>query len=122
MRWNWKHPNWPEFHWDAEKMARCEKRFVENAGVFIGVSQHLSGDDRQTVSIELMSVDALGTSEIEGAYLNRDSVQSSIRRALGLQTSRVQSTPSESGVADMVVSLYRHTHKPLTEFLMFEWH
>lgn len=122
MVWNWKKTDWPNFRWDPEKMVRCEKLFVENAGVVIGASHHLSDDDRQTVTIELLSLDALGTSEIEGEYLNRDSVQSSIRRALGLQVSHVQSTPAESGIAEMMVSLYRHTHKPLTESLLFEWH
>lgn len=122
MTWNWKKTDWPNFRWDSEKMARCEKLFVENAGVVIGASRHLSDEDRQTVTIELMSLDAVGTSAIEGEYLDRDSIQSSIRRALGLQVSRVQSTPAESGVAEMMVSLYRDTHKPLTESLLFEWH
>src|SRR3989338_8640731 len=122
MALSWEKTDWPNFHWDPEKMARCEKLFVENAGVVIGASRHLSDEDRQIVTIELMSLDAVGTSAIEGEYLNRDSIQSLIRRALGLQVSRVQSTPAESGVAEMMVSLYRDTHKPLTESLLFEWH
>jgi Fic family protein len=35
-----------------------------------------------------MSTEAVTTSEIEGEILNRDSVQSSIRRQLGLSTNR----------------------------------
>src|SRR3990167_5318503 len=119
MVWNWKKIDWPNFRWDPEKMARCEKLFIENAGVIIGASRHFSDENRQIVTIELMSLDAVGTSAIEGEYLNRDSIQSSIRRALGLQVSRMQSTPAESGVAEMMVSLYRDTHNPLTESLLF---
>ncbi len=122
MVWNWELPDWPNFRWDQEKLMPSEKSFLENAGVMIGASQHISTDDRQTVTVELLSVDAMDTSEIEGEYLNRDSIQSSIRKALGLQTERVHSNPAESGVSEMIVHLYRHVGDPITETTLFQWH
>ena len=122
MTWNWELPDWPNFRWERETLLRSEKLFLERAGVMIGASQHLSNDDVQTMTVELLSGDALGTSEIEGEYLNRDSIQSSIRKALGLQADRVHATPAEFGVSEMIVSLYHHASEPITETTLFQWH
>jgi Domain of unknown function (DUF4172) len=40
--------------------------------------KHVGAGDRDTLKIELISDEALKTSEIEGEILNRDSVQSSL--------------------------------------------
>jgi len=39
----------------------------------------LGDEDKRQLTIELISNEALKTSEIEGEYLDRDSLQSSIR-------------------------------------------
>lgn len=122
MIWNWERPDWPNFHWESEKLAHSEALFLANAGIIIGSSRHISVPDHETVTIELLSVDAIDTSEIEGEYLNRDSIQSSIRKALGLQSERVHSKPAESGISEMIVHLYRHAHEPITEATLFQWH
>lgn len=51
MVWNWELPDWPNFHWEPENLALPEKLFLENAGVLIGSSQHLSTQDSQIVTI-----------------------------------------------------------------------
>lgn len=122
MVWNWELADWPHFSWDAEKLKNSEKLFLENSGIVIGASQHLSKEAHQNVTVSLLTVDALDTSEIEGEYLNRGSVQSSIRNALGLQADRVRSKPSETGVSEMMVDLYRHANKPITQKTLFQWH
>ena len=84
--WNWQSKEWPNFKWDSEKLSRAENLFIEGAGVIAGASRHMLSGDQQLLSVELISTEALDTSEIEGEYLNRHSVQSSIRRELGLKT------------------------------------
>lgn len=122
MLWNWEQPGWPSFHWEQEKLIPSETLFLKNAGVMIGASQHISVNDLQFMTVELLSTDAIGTSEIEGEYLNRDSIQSSIRKALGLQTERIHSTPAEYGISEMIVSLYKHAGEELSETTLFQWH
>ena len=120
--WNWQSKAWPNFQWDSEKLLRAENLFVECAGVVAGASKHMLSADQQLLSVELMSTEALDTSEIEGEYLNRDSVQSSICRELGLKTDRRAATPAEAGIAEMMVNLYKTLSEPLTESTLFEWH
>lgn len=120
--WNWQSKKWPNFQIDREKLTHSEKLFVEGAGVVAGAARHLPSDDYQWVLVELMSGEALDTSEIEGELLNRESVQSSIRRELGLTTSKHHATAAESGVAEMMVSLYQTLNTPLQASVIFDWH
>ena len=57
---------------------------------------------------------ALKTSEIEGEILNRDSVQSSIKRNLGLSVDNRKVPPAEFGISEMMVDLYQNFEKTLS--------
>lgn len=120
--WNWRQADWPEFRWDERKLTRAEALFAEGAGVLVGASKHLSAEDRNSLTIELMSHEAVDTSAIEGEPLDRDSVQSSIRRRLGLQTDHRRVSPGEAGIAEMMVDLYDQAASPLNEATLFRWH
>jgi len=69
-----------------------------------------------------MSGEAVTTSEIEGEILNRASVQSSIQRQLGLTADRRRISPTEQGIAELMIDLYRTIHVPLTQETLFGWH
>lgn len=99
-----------------------EQAFIENAAIAVGTLRHLGKDDREDVVIELLSSDALSTSAIEGEVLDRDSVQSSLRRQLGMSATAFRSRPAEAGIAEMMADLYRHPLAPITEERLFEWH
>jgi Fic family protein len=120
--WNWQQDNWPEFVWEPARLARTEALFREGAGVVIGASKHLSAEERRSLSIELMSHEAVDTSAIEGEPLDRDSVQSSIRRHLGLDSDRRRASAAEAGIAEMMVDLYEQSANPLVEATLFRWH
>lgn len=76
-------------------------------GVVVGTIKHLAPDEREQLTVETMSTEALTTSEIEGEILDRASVQSSIRKQLGLSTESRRVGPAEQGIAEMMVDLYR---------------
>ena len=59
-----------------------------------------------------MSDGALTTSEIEGEMLDRFSVQSSIKRQLGLASDHRRIPPGEQGVAEMTVNAYQSFAAP----------
>ncbi|MBL7684744.1 MAG: Fic family protein, partial [Deltaproteobacteria bacterium] len=44
------------------------------------------------------------------------------RRHFKLQTPSVKSIPAEEGIADMMVHLYRHFARPLSQETLFTWH
>ena len=83
MKWNWKKKGWPEFRFDAGVLVALEAEFLTSSGVLLGTCRHLPEEELSELRIELMSDEALKTSEIEGEFLNRESLQSSIRRQFG---------------------------------------
>ena len=122
MTWNWQQADWPHFTYDTPAVAELEARFLRESGIIIGAFRHLSPEEKDLLTIDLISTEALKTSEIEGEILNRDSLQSSIRRQFGLQTDGRRVPPAEQGIAEMMVSLYRNFDEPLTDQTLFEWH
>jgi Fic family protein len=122
MRWNWQQPDWPRFSWSRERLAKAEERFLLGGGVVRGAMMHLDAETRDRLKVDSMSDEAVTTSEIEGEVLNRESVQSSIRRALGLATHAPIASPAERGIAEMMVDLLGRFARPLDDEMLFGWH
>lgn len=122
MQWNWQDPDWPQFRWDAARLAARELAFAEKVGVLIGASSHLDQDNQSQLVVDLMSRSALDSSAIEGEVLDRDSVQSSVRRHLGLQSEDRRPRPAEEGVASLMVNLFSTIDAPLDHETLFAWH
>ena len=114
MMWNWQQTDWPEFSYDKSRFDKSEKRLLLGAGLSFGAYKHLGEDEKQQLAIELISNEALKTSEIEGEYLNRDSLKSSIRRQFGLMSDTRKISLAEQGIAEVMVSLYRGFDMPLS--------
>lgn len=122
MKWNWQQKDWPNFHYQKRTIAKLELDFLHQSGIFFGAYQHIGEIDKNTLLVDLISDEALKTSEIEGEYLNRSSLQSSIRRNLGLDANNRKISPAEQGIAEMMVDLHQHFNKPLTQTMLFTWH
>ncbi|MGC1383107.1 MAG: Fic family protein [Candidatus Acidiferrales bacterium] len=122
MTWNWQQPDWPNFTWNRARLEKAEQQFLLCGGVLVGTVKHLPEDDGQQLTVEAMSTEAIATSEIEGEILDRASVQSSIRKQLGLSVEERKVRPAEQGIAEMTVDLYRSFSEPLSQEMLFRWH
>jgi Fic family protein len=120
--WNWQQDDWPRFRLDKSALEEREAKFLLHGGLLLGALLHVHDDDKTALTVDLISNEALKTSEIEGEYLNRESVQSSIRRNFGLDTDARRIPPAEQGIADMMMDLHRRFAEPLTHETMFRWH
>lgn len=122
MKWNWEQPDWPNLSWNSKALEQLEQQFLLQSGEFVGAFRHVGAADQDTLRIELISEEAVKTSEIEGEILNRDSVQSSLRHQLGLGPEQPNISPAERGIANMMVDLYQHFAARLTGEALFGWH
>ena len=122
MKWNWQQPDWPNFSYKSDLLAQLEQTFLTQSGEVIGACKHIGPVDQVTLKIELISEEAVKTSEIEGEILNRASVQSSLRYQLGLDADKPGVEAAERGVAEMMVDLYRNFADPLDDATLFTWH
>ncbi|MBL1404839.1 MAG: Fic family protein [Rhizobiales bacterium] len=122
MMWNWQQKEWPNFSYDKQALEGLEEQFLKNAGEHLGALKHISNDDQDLLKVELLSEEALKTSEIEGEFLDRDSLQSSICHQFGLKTDNRKVPPAEQGIAAMMVGLYKTFDTSLSHEYLWQWH
>ena len=122
MRWNWQLPDWPDFRCDAERIRASEEQFLKGSGVVIGALHHLDADERDGLTIELISQEVVDSSAIEGEILDRASVQSSLARHLGFAADQRRASAAEAGAAELMADVYRSHAAPLDDRTLFAWH
>ncbi len=103
-------------------MEGLEAQFLHQSGLFRGSFGHVHGDDKAQFTVQWLAEEAHQTSEIEGELLNRDSLQSSIRKHFGLATDLRRVPFAEAGIAEMMMELYHGHAAPLTHERLFSWH
>lgn len=121
-KWNWQKKDCPEFRYDRAKLEALEAEFLRRSGIFTGTLRHVAQDEAEQLTVEIISDEGLNTAQIEGEILNRDSLQSSIRRNFGLTTDNRKVPPAEHGMAEMMVDLYRNFAARLSNASLFRWH
>lgn len=122
MRWNWQQPDWPNFVYDAASLQVAEERFLKGAGVVVGAMLHVEGEEKQTLTIELIAQETMDSSAIEGEVLDRASVQSSLARHMGLHADHRRANAAEAGAAELMASLYQTYADPMSDQMLFDWH
>jgi Fic family protein len=122
MIWNWEQADWPNFRYEKNRLESREACFLHSAGLISGLIKHLDPGAGEQLRIELIGDEAIQTSAIEGEILDRDSVQSSLRRQFGLQTDNRRIPPAEHGIAEMMVDLCRTFDQPLDHAMLCRWH
>jgi Fic family protein len=122
-KWNWQKDDWGNFTYDNSKIEKLERDYSRQSGFSLGIARHLSREDQNDVIVELISNEAIKTSEIEGEFLDRESLQSSIRREFGLGMAGDHNVkPAEAGIAEMMKDIFTNYDSPLTEKTLCNWH
>jgi Fic family protein len=122
MQWNWQKDLWPNFHWDDQALQDLETQYIHQSGILLGSTRYLNPKEEKQLQVEMITGEAMKTSEIEGEYLNRNSVQASIMQIFGFKTDKRQVEPAEQGIAEMLTDLYMNFSKPLSNTILFDWH
>ncbi|NJB71082.1 Fic family protein [Saonia flava] len=123
MRYNWQQKDWPNFQYQTTDIEDMLFDFAQRTGRISGVLEGLSKTEQTDAMINLMVSEAIKTSEIEGEYLSRNDVMSSIRRNIGLNSDLPPTKDKRAeGVAELMVSVRNNFLKPLTSKMLFDWH
>ena len=123
MPYNWQLPDWPEFAYNLSRVEDDLFAFAEQTGQAIGVLKSSSRDVELEAIIQTMVTEAIKTSEIEGEYLNRHDVVSSIRNNLGLNTTLEDVKDQRArGVGELMIDVRNTYAESLTEVKILEWH
>ncbi len=122
MAWNWQHRNWPDFVYKQAELDSYERHFLQTSGMLTGAFKHIHDDDKNILIVDIISEEAIQTSEIEGEHLNRDSIQFSLRRHFGLDAENRKIPLAEQGISEMMIDVYETFAEPLTHDTIYRWH
>lgn len=123
MRYNWQNKQWPEFEYDISGIEGGLLTFADLSGQISGVVLGLEKADQSEAVIDTMIAEAIKSSEIEGEFLSRPDVASSIRNCLGFKTDTHQiRDPASQGMAELIVDSRNSWSAKLSEDKLFEWH
>jgi Fic family protein len=122
MFWNWQLPEWPNFTYNKESIRGIERDFLIAAGGSIAYLKTVDRDEYSRFIVEILSIEGAESSKIEGEFLDRESLQSSIKRNFGLKTEPKRSSPKETGMAQLLTSVYESFDEPLTHEVLWKWH
>jgi Fic family protein len=116
-------PNWPQFHWDRERLTEHLSVVRHEQGRLLGRMEALGFKLRQEAVLKTLTEDVLKSSEIEGEQLDAEQVRSSIARRLGMDIGGLRPVDrSVEGVVDMMLDATGHYDQRLTAERLFGWH
>ncbi|NGX62371.1 MAG: Adenosine monophosphate-protein transferase SoFic [Chlamydiae bacterium] len=122
MVWNWQLPDWPHFQYDSSSLTPLEKKFYQGAGGVFAILKHLDEEKKRHFIVDILSIEGEKSAEIEGELLQRESLQSSIKRQFGLAHDEKRIPPKEQGMGALMWTMYDTFDEPLSHEMLHEWH
>ena len=123
MNYSWQHKDWPNFIYNSNKFLNLLLEYREKTGYASGLIKGLGEELRVETTIEVLVQEALKTSEIEGEYLSREDIYSSIKRNLGLPAPKAGVSDARAkGIAELIALIHKTYQLPLSKDMLFEWH
>ena len=122
MPWNWKLANWPKFEFDPERISHLERQFLLSVGSASAYLKTIDSQEYHRFIIEILSLEGIESSRIEGEILDRESLQSSIKQHFGLSTLQKLAADKEAGMAQLLCDVYESYDAPLTHEMLWRWH
>jgi Fic family protein len=121
--YNWQRAHWPQFRYNLSGLEEPLLAFADKAGQVSGMLKSLPEGLQTEALLDVMISEALKTSEIEGEYLSRPDVKSSLRNQLGLNTVPEKvNDPASAGAAELMVAVRTTWARPLTREMLLSWH
>lgn len=115
--------NWPYFNWDNNKVLLKLGETRNLQGKLIGKMETLGFDLQNEAVLNTLTLDVLKSSEIEGEYLEKEQVRSSIARRLGIDIAgSVESERNVDGIVETMLDATQRFKVPLTAERLFDWH
>jgi Fic family protein len=123
MPYNWQQKDWPGFTYNLQEIDDLLLLFAERTGHVSGMIKTLSDETQLETVINIMVAEAVKTSEIEGEFVSRKDVLSSIRKNLGLlKTVATIKDKRAVGVSKLMIDIRNTFKEVLTDKKIFEWH
>ncbi|QXH72438.1 Fic family protein [Pseudomonas atacamensis] len=121
--WIWQQPDWPDFNWQAERLAPLLRECVQTQGRLLGIAGSVGDSMSAQSELDALLQNIVTSSAIEGEQLNVGSVRSSLARRLGLEwVDRDSVSQRSEGLAQLMLDATHGFDEPLTLARLLEWH
>jgi Fic family protein len=118
----WELPDWPNFQWDADKLASPLAAAHLRQGRLLGRLERLGFALRLEAELEATTEETVKNAAIEGETLNRDGVRSSIARRLGVPHAALGPEDRKAdGIIEATLDATHNRSLPLTRERLFAW-
>ena len=118
-----KQKNWPDFIWNNDALFDIITKVSFKQGTLLGKMQSLGFDFRQEALLNNLTEEITKSSEIEGEFLNKDEVRSSIARRLNIHNEKsVGSSHHIDGVVEIMIDATHNFETSLTYERLCGWH
>lgn len=123
MQYNWKLSNWPKFVFSISGLEEKLYKFAQETGEVNILLKTLPADLKQETLVEIILSEAIKTSAIEGEFLSRADVISSIKNNLGInKTTEIIKDRRASGIADLMIEVRNKFDQDLDKQTLYYWH
>ncbi|ULQ51799.1 Fic family protein [Flavihumibacter fluvii] len=118
-----QHPDWPNFFWNADKLAAllADTRYRQKS--LLQRMEALGFGLKSEATLHALTLEVVKTHEIEGEQLDAKQVRSAIARRLGIDLGGLAPADQKvEGVVDMMLDATQGYMLPLTTARLFYWH
>jgi Fic family protein len=123
MKYNWEQKDWRKFTYNKDVIEAYITIFSEKLGIAKGGLSFLDAKQHKDTLVDILVAEAIKTSEIEGEFLSRKDVVSSIKKNIGIPiNSATVRDIRAKGIAEMVSVVHKDYESLLTEEMLFDWH
>lgn len=123
MIYNWQQPDWPHFTYQLADIEDILFSIMEETGHISGMLKALSENLKTETLVNIMVAEAIKTSAIEGEFLSRQDVMSSIKNNLGINEKHEAVKDKRArGAGHLMVEVRNSYAEPLSEAMLFKWH
>ena len=123
MAYIYKHKDWPQFTWDADRLVPYLSATRYKQGLLLGRMRDLGYQLKSEATLSALTEETVKSSAIEGEELNPESVRSSLARRMGLEAAGTRAGDRHvEGIVEMMLDATQKYAKALTQDRLFGWH
>jgi len=123
LMYNWQNKDWPNFYYNSEALAKPLKTLSEVLEPLLSKVRNLPEEDRRKYFIEVLVAEAQKTSNIEGEFVSREDLRSSILNHLYLGNYKKNIRDLRAvGIGKLLSTMAANFSNDITESTLKYWH